>query len=39
MINGIQHAALSTGDLERMLGFYRDVLSFEVVMEGELHQG
>ncbi len=30
MISGIQHTAISTGDMERALGFYRDLLGFEV---------
>lgn len=33
MIRGIHHTALSTPDLDRMLGFYRDLLGFEVVSE------
>jgi catechol 2,3-dioxygenase-like lactoylglutathione lyase family enzyme len=33
MIKGIHHTAVSTGDLERALGFYRDLLGFEVVSE------
>jgi catechol 2,3-dioxygenase-like lactoylglutathione lyase family enzyme len=33
MIRGIHHTAISTGDLERALGFYRDLLGFEVVLE------
>jgi catechol 2,3-dioxygenase-like lactoylglutathione lyase family enzyme len=33
MIRGIHHTAISTGDLERALGFYRDLLGFEVVFE------
>ena len=33
MIRGIHHTAISTGDLDRALTFYRDLLGFEVVME------
>jgi catechol 2,3-dioxygenase-like lactoylglutathione lyase family enzyme len=33
MIKKIHHTAISTSDLERALGFYRDVLGFEVVSE------
>ncbi len=31
MIRGIHHTAISTGDLERSLRFYRDLLGFKVV--------
>ena len=30
MIRGIHHTAISTGDLDRALEFYRDLLGFEV---------
>jgi len=33
MINGIHHPSLTTGDLDRALGFYRDLLGFEPVFE------
>lgn len=33
MILGIHHLAISSGDLERSLRFYRDLLRFEVVFE------
>ena len=33
MIRGIHHTALSTGDLDRALGFYRDLLGFESVLD------
>ena len=33
MIRGIHHTAVSTGNLERALAFYRDLLGFEVVLE------
>jgi len=35
MIRGIHHTAISTGDLDRALKFYRDLLGFEVAMEFE----
>lgn len=31
MIRGIHHPGITTGDLERLLPFYRDLLGFEVV--------
>ena len=33
MIRGVHHTAISTGDLERSLRFYRDLLGFEVAAE------
>jgi len=39
MIRGIHHTAISTGDLERALGFYRDLLGFEVVFEAAWPEG
>ncbi len=33
MIRGIHHTAISTGNLDRALEFYRDLLGFEVVLE------
>jgi catechol 2,3-dioxygenase-like lactoylglutathione lyase family enzyme len=33
MIRGIHHTAISTGNLERALAFYRDLLGFEVASE------
>jgi glyoxylase I family protein len=33
MIRGIHHTAISTGNLDRMLAFYRDLLGFRVVFE------
>jgi catechol 2,3-dioxygenase-like lactoylglutathione lyase family enzyme len=33
MIRGIHHTAISTRNLERALGFYRDLLGFEMVFE------
>jgi catechol 2,3-dioxygenase-like lactoylglutathione lyase family enzyme len=33
VIGGIHHVALSTPDAERLLGFYRDLLGFEVVFD------
>lgn len=39
MIRGIHHAAISTPDLDRSLGFYRDLLGFETVLEFEWDPG
>lgn len=39
MIRGIHHTALSTGDLERSLGFYRDLLGFAVVLDFRWPEG
>ena len=33
MLKGFHHAALSTPDLDRCLGFYRDILGCEIVRE------
>jgi len=34
MISGMNHVAISTGDFERSLGFYRDLMGMELVGEG-----
>lgn len=39
MIRGIHHVAISTPNLERIVGFYRDVIGAEVVYEGGWEQG
>ena len=39
MIRGIHHTAISTGDLDRALAFYRDLLGFRVLSEGSWQQG
>ncbi|MCH2173456.1 VOC family protein [Myxococcota bacterium] len=39
MIQGIHHTAISTGDLDRSLRFYRDVLGFELMMDHRWEQG
>jgi len=39
VINRIQHAAISTGDMERALGFYRDLLGFTVISDAEWERG
>jgi glyoxylase I family protein len=39
MINGIQHTAISTGNMERSLEFYRDLLGFKVVMDATWELG
>ncbi len=33
MIRGLHHASITTGDLDRLVAFYRDLLGFEVVLE------
>jgi catechol 2,3-dioxygenase-like lactoylglutathione lyase family enzyme len=33
VIRGVHHVAISTPDAERLLGFYRDLLEFEVVVD------
>lgn len=38
MIHGIQHTAISTGDMERALGFYRDLLGFEVESDFQIEK-
>ncbi len=35
MIRGIHHIAISTGDLERSLAFYRDLLGLEVIFDDQ----
>ena len=39
MIRGIHHTNISTGDLDRLLTFYRDLLGFEVLVENEWGPG
>jgi catechol 2,3-dioxygenase-like lactoylglutathione lyase family enzyme len=39
VILGIHHVAISTPDVERSLGFYRDLLGFEVVFGGSWPRG
>ncbi|MEE9279833.1 MAG: VOC family protein [Myxococcota bacterium] len=39
MINGIHHTAISTADMERALGFYRDLLGFEVQSDTSWEKG
>jgi catechol 2,3-dioxygenase-like lactoylglutathione lyase family enzyme len=39
MIRGVHHVAISTPDLDRLLGFYRDLLGFEEVMQTEWGTG
>jgi len=39
MIRGVHHVAISTPNMERLLGFYRDLIGFEVVMSTEWPKG
>lgn len=39
MIRGIHHTAISTGNFDRSLAFYRDLLGFEMAMEFEWPKG
>jgi catechol 2,3-dioxygenase-like lactoylglutathione lyase family enzyme len=39
MIRGIHHTAISTRDLQRSLGFYRDLLGFEQIFTSEWECG
>jgi catechol 2,3-dioxygenase-like lactoylglutathione lyase family enzyme len=39
MIRGIHHTAISTPDIERSLGFYRDLLGFEVIYSSGWDRG
>ena len=39
MIRGMHHVAVATGDLDRLVGFYRDALGFEVVSRGGWDSG
>ena len=39
IITGIHHTAISTGDIDRLLKFYRDLLGFEVVSDSRWPAG
>ncbi len=39
MVNGLEHTSFTVSDLERSVGFYRDLLGLEVFGEGERHGG
>ena len=39
MIRGVHHTAISTGNLDRSLAFYRDLLGFETVLEFDWPKG
>ncbi len=39
MIRGIHHTAISTPDLDRAIAFYRDLLGFEVLVNGAWPRG
>src|SRR3954468_20236827 len=35
-VGGMHHASRTVGDMERSLGFYRDLLGFEVALDTEM---
>ena len=39
MIRGIHHTAISTPDIDRAIAFYRDLLGFEVLVNGAWQRG
>ena len=39
MIRGVHHTNIATGDLDRLLVFYRDLLGFEVLVDDEWDPG
>jgi glyoxylase I family protein len=39
MIRGVHHTNIATGDLDRLLAFYRDLLGFEVLVDDEWDPG
>ncbi len=39
MIRGIHHTAISTPDIDRAIAFYRDLLGFEVLVNGAWPRG
>ena len=39
MIRGVHHVAMATGDIDRLVAFYRDALGFEVLSRGGWEQG
>jgi catechol 2,3-dioxygenase-like lactoylglutathione lyase family enzyme len=39
MIRGVHHVAVSTGDIDRLVDFYHDVLGFELVSRGSWEAG
>jgi len=39
MLKAIHHTAISTGDLDRLVGFYRDLLGFEVEFQFSWDRG
>src|SRR5581483_4394014 len=39
MISAVHHASITTGDLDRLLPFYRDLLGFQLVMESSWEAG
>lgn len=39
MIRGVHHTAISTGNMEKALAFYRDLLGFTTVFDFRWHKG
>jgi catechol 2,3-dioxygenase-like lactoylglutathione lyase family enzyme len=39
MIKGLHHASITTGDIDRLTRFYRDILGFEIVRETSWNGG
>ncbi|MBW8814306.1 MAG: VOC family protein [Caulobacterales bacterium] len=39
MISAVHHASITTGDLDRLVRFYRDLLGFQLVMESSWEAG
>jgi catechol 2,3-dioxygenase-like lactoylglutathione lyase family enzyme len=39
VIRGVHHTAISTPDIERLLGFYRDIVGFEVTWDTSWEAG
>lgn len=39
MIRGVHHTAISTGNMDRALAFYRDLLGFRVLSDGSWQKG
>ena len=39
MITGIHHVAISTANIDRLIGFYRDIIGFQLVSEHSWQKG